>query len=606
MKDDFTRRLADVEKRLQATFRERDSLKASLHDAEMEIARRSENIVSEKLLKEKEQIIAELMDEGEKLSKKQLQNSNTIKKLRSKEKENELMINSQKQKIEEQKLEIERLEHILGTKVDAEKKNNDTISQLNVLVKAQEDEVNRLKSDLEDAQEKYRSVKATLDNAYKEISELHKARVTHVSEAQKAALDIEVAAKEQLAGALDELRQQTKQERLALVTQMEDLQLSLSRMEKEHGRHEDILRQEISDLQQRLQEAEERNQELTQSVSGVTRPLLRQIENLQSTFAAQTSSYERVEKNLTDRLVEAQSQLATVTENERFATEKLMEANVRLASLESQISSLRQERSRLLAELELERTKVELIEESKNNETAQKDAARQKLELELTELKKEKMLLESQLEMERMKVETGKKKVALLHDQLHEKEMLLQMRSSVSPSPVTFAREDSIPQTPPSSGSTPAQQQSDVNEKMFLMSTSVNGSRMSLYDSLRQSTNATTLIESLQSELKQREGEIQQLQSDIAELERTRESMARELVNLCIQNEDLTAKLSQHAALQQKYTELDQRYNALLQMYGEKVEEAQELRLDLQDVKDMYKTQIDELLKSKSATLRNL
>jgi len=34
----------------------------------------------------------------------------------------------------------------------------------------------------------------------------------------------------------------------------------------------------------------------------VTRPLLRQIENLQSTFAAQTSSYERVEKNLTDRL----------------------------------------------------------------------------------------------------------------------------------------------------------------------------------------------------------------------------------------------------------------------------------------------------------------
>jgi len=34
----------------------------------------------------------------------------------------------------------------------------------------------------------------------------------------------------------------------------------------------------------------------------VTRPLLRQIENLQSTFAAQTASYERVEKNLTDRL----------------------------------------------------------------------------------------------------------------------------------------------------------------------------------------------------------------------------------------------------------------------------------------------------------------
>ena len=31
------------------------------------------------------------------------------------------------------------------------------------------------------------------------------------------------------------------------------------------------------------------------------------------------------------------------------------------------------------------------------------------------------------------------------------------------------------------------------------------------------------------------------------------------------------------------------------QMYGEKVEEAEELRLDLQDVKEMYKMQIDHL-----------
>ena len=37
---------------------------------------------------------------------------------------------------------------------------------------------------------------------------------------------------------------------------------------------------------------------------------------------------------------------------------------------------------------------------------------------------------------------------------------------------------------------------------------------------------------------------------------------------------------------------MDQRYNALLQMYGEKVEEAEELRLDIQDVKDMYKAQV--------------
>jgi len=57
---------------------------------------------------------------------------------------------------------------------------------------------------------------------YREISELHKARVTHVSEAQKAALDVEVAAKEQLREALDECKQQAKREKMLQLTQVCD------------------------------------------------------------------------------------------------------------------------------------------------------------------------------------------------------------------------------------------------------------------------------------------------------------------------------------------------------------------------------------------------
>lgn len=46
------------------------------------------------------------------------------------------------------------------------------------------------------------------------------------------------------------------------------------------------------------------------------------------------------------------------------------------------------------------------------------------------------------------------------------------------------------------------------------------------------------------------------------------------------------------------FQDLEQRHNTILQMYGEKAEEAEELRLDLEDVKSMYKTQIDELLQN--------
>ena len=62
---------------------------------------------------------------------------------------------------------------------------------------------------------------------------------------------------------------------------------------------------------------------------------------------------------------EAQAQLAAAVEKERFASEKLMESNVRLSGLESQISYLRQERSRLVAELEVAKAKVEVAEEAK-------------------------------------------------------------------------------------------------------------------------------------------------------------------------------------------------------------------------------------------------
>ncbi|GFN90817.1 TATA-element modulatory factor [Plakobranchus ocellatus] len=68
--------------------------------------------------------------------------------------------------------------------------------------------------------------------------------------------------------------------------------------------------------------------------------------------------------------------------------------------------------------------------------------------------------------------------------------------------------------------------------------------------------------------------------------------MARELVNLSNQNEELQEIKEGHEQLQQEHKELNQRYSAILQMYGEKEEQVQELRLDLQDVKEMYKTQV--------------
>lgn len=58
----------------------------------------------------------------------------------------------------------------------------------------------------------------------------------------------------------------------------------------------------VFSIPQRLQEAETRNQELSQSVTSATRPLLRQIENLQASLGGQAASWEKLEKSISDRL----------------------------------------------------------------------------------------------------------------------------------------------------------------------------------------------------------------------------------------------------------------------------------------------------------------
>ncbi len=64
--------------------------------------------------------------------------------------------------------------------------------------------------------------------------------------------------------------------------------------------------------------------------------------------------------------VDAQAQLSAALEKERSATEKMMLLKSRVTSLETQLGSTRQEKSQLLATIELERAKLETLEEGQH------------------------------------------------------------------------------------------------------------------------------------------------------------------------------------------------------------------------------------------------
>uniref|UniRef100_A0A8I5P301 TATA element modulatory factor 1 n=1 Tax=Papio anubis TaxID=9555 RepID=A0A8I5P301_PAPAN len=485
LKDEFTQRIAEAEKKVQLACKERDAAKKEIKNIKEELATRLNSSETADLLKEKDEQIRGLMEEGEKLSKQQLHNSNIIKKLRAKDKENENMV-----------------------------------AKLNKKVKALEEELQHLK-------------------------------------------------------------------------QVGDLRLALQRTEQAAARKEDYLRHEISELQQRLQEAENRNQELSQSVSSTTRPLLRQIENLQATLGSQTSSWEKLEKNLSDRLGESQTLLAAAVERERAATEELLANKIQMSSMESQNSLLRQENSRFQAQLESEKNRLCKLEDENNRYQVELENLKDEYVRTLEETRKEKTLLNSQLEMERMKVEQERKKAIFTQEAIKEKE---RKPFSVSSTP-TMSRSSSISGVDMAGLQTSFLSQDESHDHSFgPMSVSANGSN--LYDAVRMGAGSS-IIENLQSQLKLREGEITHLQLEIGNLEKTRSIMAEELVKLTNQNDELEEKVKEIPKLRTQLRDLDQRYNTILQMYGEKAEEAEELRLDLEDVKNMYKTQIDELLRQR-------
>ncbi|KAK7112682.1 TATA element modulatory factor-like isoform X3 [Littorina saxatilis] len=591
--EEFSRRMGESERKNQAILKEKETLKQQLQSAQSQLAKKAEDTNLEAMLIEKDEQITGLMEEGEKLSKQQLQNSNIIKKLRSKEKENEGLIASQKKKVEQQKEELDRLKIVLDSKEDMEKKQADVIKQLNAAVQAMEKEKAKLTVEVESADEKIRGLQATLDNSYKEIAELHKSNATQDSRAQQAALSAEMQVREELKMNIEQQRQQHQREREALIMQIEDLRMSLARMEKEHSRREEMLKQENSDLQMRLQEDESRSQDLTQSVTSATRPLLRQIENLQATHSIQAAAWERVERNLAERLSDAQTLLALAQEKERSATEKLAEVSSRCAALEASNSQLRKEKAQLTAQQENDRRRIDMLEERRASDIAQLELAKQKLSEEVASIRKDKVFLEQQLETERNRLEAEKQRVSVAEEQIRIMERE-RPRSRGTPSPVSVSRQESVNSSFSERSSTPTWLQRQDDGEGFMMATP-SGPKTSLYDSMRNS-GASALMENLHSQLKLREGEISQLQAEIQQLERTRESMARELVNLTNQNEELQDEVKELPKLRAEYQGLNGRYNALLQMYGEKEEQVQELRLDLDDVKEMYKQQINSLM----------
>ncbi|KAG6388398.1 hypothetical protein SASPL_149823 [Salvia splendens] len=562
LREEYHQRVAVLERKLRlplfqvyALTRERDTL------------RREQNKKSDAaaLLKEKDEIINQVMAEGEQLSKKQAAQEGHIRKLRA------------------QIRELEEEKKGFLTKIQVE-----------------ENTVESLKRD-----------KAETENLLQETVEKHQAELAAQKDyytnaltgAKEAVTLAEARANTEARTELESHLREAEERESMLVQTLEGLRQTLTRTEQQAVFREDMLRKDIEDLQKRYQASERRCEELITQVPDSTRPLLRQIEAMQETASRRAEAWAAVERSLNSRLQEAEANAAAAEEKERSISERLTQTLSRINVLEAQISCLRAEQTQLTRSLEKERHKaaehrqeyLALKEEADTNESRANQ-----LEEELKELRRKhkEELHDALMHQELLQQELDREKAARL-----DQERAARVQSSTVPDQIPITRQKSAAFD---SGNltrkiSSASSLGSMEEGFFLQTTLGSSETFSENRSVGDGAVSPYYMKSVTSNtfeaaLRQKEGELASYASRLASLESIRDSLAEELVKLTAECEKLRTEAATLPGIRAELEALRRRHSAALELMGERDEELEELRADIVDLKEMYREQVNMLV----------
>ncbi|KAL9350715.1 hypothetical protein Peur_057970 [Populus x canadensis] len=554
LREEYHQRVATLERKVYALTKERDTLRRE-HNKKSDAAA---------LLKEKDEIINQVMAEGEELSKKQAAQESTIRKLRA-----------QIREFEEEKKGLMTKVQVEENKVESIKKDKTATENL-------------LQETIEKHQAELSAQKIYYTNALsaaKEAEALAEARVNN-----EARTELE-----------SRLREAEERETM-LVQALEELRQTLTRKEQQAVFREEMLRRDIEDLQKRYQASERRCEELITQVPDSTRPLLRQIEAMQETTARRAEAWAAVERSLNSRLQEAEAKAADAEERERSVNERLSQTLSRINVLEAQISCLRSEQTQLSRSLEKERQRAaENRQEylaAKEEADTQEGRANQ-LEGQIKELrqKHKEELQDALINRELLQQEIEREKAARL-----ELERTAHIHSASASDKTTIARSNSAFENGNLTRKlSSASSLGSIEESYFLQASLDTSDSLSERRNTGEATMSPYYMKSMtpsafESALRQKEGELASYMSRLASMESIRDSLAEELVKMTAQCEKLQAESALLPGVRAELDALRRRHSAALELMGERDEELEELRADIVDLKEMYREQVNLLV----------
>eukprot|EP00270_Netrium_digitus_P013657 TRINITY_DN4566_c0_g1_i1.p1 TRINITY_DN4566_c0_g1~~TRINITY_DN4566_c0_g1_i1.p1 ORF type:complete len:796 (+),score=317.43 TRINITY_DN4566_c0_g1_i1:330-2390(+) len=576
LREEYQHRLGAAERKVYALTKERDMLRR-------EQSRRSD---SSTLLKEKDDIIKQVMAEGEELSKKQAAQEQQMKKLRQ-----------QIREMEEEKQRLTSRLQVEEARVESIKKDKAATE------KALQDAVERGQAELAAQKEFY---------------------VAALAEAKQALVQAEARADSEAKADMDRRLEEAVERERVLMATVDELRLTLSRTEHQAAFREDMLRRDIEDLKARCQAAESRHEELVARMPDSTRPLLRQIEAMKESADMRVEALTGVERSLNARLQEAEAKAAAAQERERAANERLTQSLSRIAVMEAQLGCLRAEQAQLTRSLEKERqraaeTRAEYLAAMESSAVLEGRTRQMEEEMKELRARHRRELHEERSRREQIEQEIEAERAAMAED---EKRIRAEGRAAAEKA-VQAAQAGAVlaASLPDSAGKTLRRVSSGASAGSWgeeehpgtLLASFVSGGGTAAVASGTSVSGTSTprsftfmgggkgyvpsaTYEHVEALLRQKEGELSTYTSRIAALESTRDSLAEELVKATTLCEALRSESALLPGMKAELEALRRRHASALELMGERDEQVEELRADLQDVKQMYREQIDMLV----------
>jgi len=583
---------------------------------------------AERKLAQKEEKIALLMQEGQMLSRTELKHLSTIKQLQSRVKDDEKSLAAERRATSDARKEVLSFKG-KWSEAESAKAQGPQQSQ----------KISKLEQELEKERGESRRQASEVAKLRDEIRNSRASELLASIEEQKRLLQVERNA---VADLRDDLSTARVEKELAQDRQkmhLEQEKLRADRAKELHKNAEDDLRREIMALEARLETLRAHSEEVLGGPADLQAKHLRQIETLQRQYSVASENWRGIETSLSTKIPLLERERDDLTRKEAELRRKLRENSSRLRSMQDQVDEAMTKSSKVEDDLLTEQGRIAelraaLVAARQEAETAKMGlkAAQEEAASAWAENSKNLDRMDSpDLPTPRSRAQSpalmtprhghGPNGSDLRSHRQHSTAGLGRLYGKVSQVERQGPRKLSL-QHSQAPVRTPTHQDSVASFTRISSHQNMHDSRSvsideeddhlmglatpatpgrTLGDMISASTPSAgpsvQLVERMSSAVRRLESEKTATKDELDRLSQQRDEAREEIMSLMAEIEEkrgLDAKVSQ---LQSQVEEMSEKYETTLDLLGEKSEMVDELRADIDDMKEIYRENLQKSLR---------